>query len=122
MKLAIIGSRDFNNYDFLHDKMDFIAGTYKWNIELVISGGAKGADSLGEQWAKKHAILTKIYYPDWDRYGRSAGFIRNYNIIEDANVVVAFWDGKSKGTKHSIDLAKKQGKEIIIINYKEELQ
>lgn len=111
MKLAIIGSRDFYNYEFLKTTLE----PYKDKITLVVSGAARGADKLGEQWANENKIQTLIFPADWDKFGKRAGFIRNEDIIKNAECVIAFWDGKSKGTKHSISLCEKYNKPVKII-------
>lgn len=113
MKLAIIGSRSFNNYDYLVRVLE----PYKSKIDLVISGGAKGADSLGELWAKENNIETLIFLADWDKNGKAAGFIRNKDIIENCDCCIAFWDGSSKGTKHSLSLCDKLDKPYKIIEF-----
>jgi hypothetical protein len=110
MKLAVIGSRGFNDYGLLKETLEQYKG-----VEQFISGGARGADLLGERWARENNIPTKIFKPDWDKHGKAAGFIRNKDIISNADLVIAFWDGVSKGTQHSINLAKDGGKELIII-------
>lgn len=79
-----------------------------------MSGGAKGADSLAERFAKENNIETMIFPADWDKYGKNAGYIRNKDIISNSDIVIAFWDGKSKGTKISIDLAKQSSKILFI--------
>jgi len=112
MKVAVIGGRDFNDYEKVKQTLSNI------DITELISGGAKGADSLGEQYAKGKGIPTKIFLPDWNKHGKIAGFIRNTDIIKDADLVVAFWDQKSKGTKDSIDKAYKLNKKTLIIKYK----
>jgi hypothetical protein len=117
MRAAIIGSRSFNNYKLV---LETLLG-YENTITVIVSGGAKGADTLGERWAKEKNKETLIFYPDWGKYGRSAGFIRNKDIIENSDIVFAFWDGKSKGTKSSIDLTIKLNKELKIINYNMDL-
>jgi hypothetical protein len=117
MNLAIVGTRNFNNYDLLKS---IILQNYNLNdINYIVSGGARGADSLAEKFALDFGIETKIFLPDWDKYGKSAGYIRNCLIIENADIIVAFWDGQSKGTKHSIDLAAKGKKELKIVRYDE---
>ena len=113
MKVAIVGSRGFDNYDRLKKILDQL------DIDVIISGGARGADSLGEQYALERGIDTLIFEPDWDKYGNRAGYIRNTDIINNADIVFAFWDGESKGTLHSINLAKKKRKGLRIIRYKE---
>lgn len=113
MKLAIIGSRNFSDINLLNDVLNPLV----FNVDLVISGGADGADKMGEEWAKKYGIDTHIFYPDWKTYGKSAGFIRNEDIIKNADCVIAFWDQKSKGTQHSISLCEKYNKPCRIIKY-----
>lgn len=113
MKLAIIGSRDFIDYNFLQETLE----PYKNKITKVISGGARGADKLGERWAIENNIPTQIFYADWDNLGKAAGFIRNEDIIKNCEVCVAFWDGKSNGTKHSLSLCKKYNKPTKTIIY-----
>lgn len=113
MKLAIIGSRGFNDINLLNETLNPLI----FQIELVVSGGAKGADKMGEEWAKRHGIDTLIFQAEWNKYGKSAGFIRNEDIIKNADYVIAFWDQKSKGTLHSINLAKELKKPIRIITF-----
>jgi hypothetical protein len=111
MKLAIIGSRTFNNYKLLKETLE----PYKTKITLVVSGAAKGADSLGEKWAYENNIKTLIFPADWDTHGKRAGYIRNEDIIKNCDCCIAFWDGESKGTKHSLSLCKKYDKPVKII-------
>ena len=106
MKLAIVGSRDFNNYEFLKKIVDFHPCTQ------IISGGARGADTLARQYAIEHGIPFKEFFPDWDTHGKSAGFLRNEQIVQACDELVAFWDGKSRGAKHSITLAEDAGKPV----------
>jgi hypothetical protein len=113
MKLAIIGSRDFTDYSLLSFELE----PYKSKITQVISGGARGADKLGERWAIQNKIPTQIFYADWDNLGKRAGFIRNEDIIKNCDIVIAFWDGKSNGTKHSLSLCEKYNKPKKIIIY-----
>ena len=111
MKVAVIGSRTFNDYELLRQTLS------KLEITLVVSGGAKGADSLGEEYANANNIPTKIFLPDWDKYGTSAGMLRNSDIINEAEIVVAFWDGESKGCKDAIAKANKLNKKVLIISF-----
>jgi len=113
MKLAIIGSRSFNDVAFISSELDKLFESNR--LDLIVSGGARGADSIGTEWARSKGIPCKVHLPDWDRYGKSAGFIRNELIINDCDAVIAFWDGKSRGTLHSINLAKKKGRELTIL-------
>lgn len=109
MKVAVIGSRDFNDYEEVKQTLSTI------NITLLVSGGAKGADTLGERYAKEHNIETKIFLPDWEKHDKKAGFLRNTDIINEAELIIAFWDGQSKGTKDSIEKAFKSEKKLLII-------
>lgn len=115
IRLAIVGSRGFQDYQYLKKCLSTIAASYK--IVTIVSGGARGADTLGERYARENGIPTKIFLPDWDKYGRSAGYRRNVYIVDNADVVAAFWDGQSRGTASTIDLAGKAGKKLYIFNY-----
>lgn len=115
MVIGIVGGRDFDDYSLLTTTMN----EYVDKVHLIVSGGAKGADSLGERWAKENNKKTLIFKPEWDKYGKSAGFIRNQEIVKNSDFVLAFWDGKSKGTKSSIDLCKKNEIPYKIIYYNE---
>lgn len=113
MKLAIVGSRSFTNESLLESTLN----NYKDRITLVVSGGARGADSLGESWATKNSIPVKVFKAEWDKYGKSAGMIRNELIIQECDICVAFWDGKSKGTANSIFICEKLNKKVAVIRY-----
>lgn len=113
MKLAIIGGRDFNDYARLCRVME----TAKTPITMIVSGGAIGADMLGAKWADEHDVAKEIFLPDWKNLGKKAGFIRNQQIIDNADAVLAFWNKVSKGTEHSISLANKKGLPMKIVYY-----
>jgi hypothetical protein len=115
MKVAVIGSRDFDDYAYLSAVLDCTRNLP--GIDLISSGGARGADRLAEKYGKQHDIPTKIFPAEWDKYGKSAGYRRNIDIVSEAEMVIAFWDGQSKGTKNSIDLAKKQGKLVSVYTF-----
>ena len=85
---------------------------------ITVYGEFFGADSLAERWARENRIELLVFLPDWEQFGKSAGYKRNIQIIESADAVIAFWDGQSKGTQHSINLAKDKGKPLAVINYK----
>lgn len=115
MKIAVVGSRNFNNKDFVINKLSAIILDLEYYDDiLIISGGAYGVDSWAEEVALIHKISKIIFKPDWDKYGKRAGFLRNELIVNEADKVIAFWDGQSKGTKNSIDLAIKAKKPIDI--------
>ena len=111
MKLAIVGSRSFFDYQLLVETLQDL------EISEIVSGGARGADSLAEKYAREKGIPVKVFKPDWNGLGKAAGFIRNKSIIDYADKVIAFWDGQSHGTKHSIDLAMKQDKLMLVKNF-----
>lgn len=124
MRLAIIGSRDFVDYELfkkiIHMYFYDCYSTEDDNVEYyafseIISGGAKGADSLARKFAKEFGIKLIEFLPDWDKHGKSAGFIRNEDIIKNCDMVLAFWMNESKGTGHSLSLAKKYKKNSLII-------
>ena len=113
MKLAIIGSRGFNDYNLLKKEVNKLL--IEFNIDTIISGGAKGADYLGMKFALDNNINYIEFPANWDKYGKSAGFKRNEDIIKNSDIVISFWDGKSKGTLHAMNLCK--NKSLIKINY-----
>ena len=115
MRLAIVGGRDFNDYDLLLDTMSkFISPDV---LDMIISGGAKGADTLGEKFAKYWNIGIVRYLPNWNKHGKSAGFLRNQTIVDNCDMVLAFWDGMSRGTADTIEKAKRSKKPTFIVYY-----
>lgn len=100
MRVAIVGSRRFSSLALI----EFYVSRLPKDT-IIVSGGAKGVDSEAEAAAKRHGLAVTIHYTEWEKYGRSAGMRRNGTIIDDADKVVAFWDGKSPGTKNSIERA-----------------
>ena len=113
MKTAIIGTRTYDNYTQLCE----IISNLEHKPSEIISGGATGADALAERYAKDNDLPLTIHLPNWKEYGKAAGPIRNKTIIEDCEQIVAMWDGQSKGTKHTIDTAKKIGKPTKVVMY-----
>jgi hypothetical protein len=105
LKTIIAGSRGVTNYNLVKSFLD----TTDLKITEVVSGGARGADKLGEQWAYEKGLPIMCFPAQWDTYGKAAGYIRNREMAQYADALIAFWDGKSKGTKNMIDEAKKQG-------------
>jgi len=116
MKLAIVGSRTFDDYDLLLDKLTlFFDARVQFNT--VVSGGAKGADLLGERWANYWGLEIERYFPAWNKHGKAAGFIRNQQIVDACDMVLAFWDGKSQGTADTIEKAKRAKKPTFIVYF-----
>ena len=114
MKVAIIGSRDFKNKNLLDEKMKEINKDN--TISLIVSGGAKGADTMGVQWANKNNIETKVFNPDFKKHKRAYHF-RNRQIVKESDLIVAFWNGHSTGTKYTVTFAKTLEKEVIVVKY-----
>jgi predicted Rossmann-fold nucleotide-binding protein len=115
MRVGVIGSRNFNDYILLKETLDNILS--KKGISLIVSGGAKGADALSELWATQNNIKTLIFKPDWS-IGKSAAAIRNQKIVENSDIIIAFWDGISKGTKMTIDMATSKNIKVSKVIYK----
>lgn len=113
-KIAIIGSRDFKNKNLLNTTMQELKE--KCNITTIISGGAKGADTMGVQWANKNDIETKVFYPDFKKHKRAYHY-RNRQIVKESDMIVAFWNGSSTGTKYTINFAKTLEKEVLVVKY-----
>lgn len=110
MKIAVVGSRDFKPLSLVES---FIQGLP--DDSIIISGGARGVDSIAERAAKNRGLQTIIYPAQWDKYGKAAGMMRNTDIIKDSDIVVAFWDGKSRGTQDSIIKACKYRKYVYLV-------
>ncbi len=115
MKVIIAGGRNFHDYDKLRESCDNILVNQK-EVEIV-SGTAAGADTLGERYAQEKGYEVKKFPAQWDLYGKSAGYKRNQQMAEYADGLIAFWDGKSRGTKHMIDIANKMGLKVRVIRY-----
>ena len=115
MKVIIAGGRNFRDYDKLRESCDNILVNQK-EVEIV-SGTAAGADTLGERYAQEKGYEVKKFPAQWDLYGKSAGYKRNQQMAEYADGLIAFWDGKSRGTKHMIDIANKMGLKVRVVRY-----
>lgn len=117
MNLIVAGGRDFTNYRLLKEKLDFLLSNTDKEEVTILCGKAKGADSLGERYANENDIDVWEYPANWDKHGKSAGYLRNADMADDGTHLVAFWDEVSKGTKHMIDLATKKGLIVRVIKY-----
>lgn len=108
-RVVIAGSRIYNNYDEAKNYIDFCISRIKTQYTLVfVSGGCKGADLLGERYAIDNGYIIEKYDAEWEKYGKSAGPKRNYQMSQIGDYFICFWDGTSRGTKSMIDYAKKQ--------------
>lgn len=118
-RIIIAGGRDFNDYNLLKEKVDnLISEKRKTHQIYIVSGKARGADSLGEKYANENGLNIVEFPADWDKHGKSAGYKRNLEMAENADALIAFWDGDSRGTKHMIDIAKEKNLPTRIIKYK----
>lgn len=150
IRLIIAGSRDFNDYELLEKEVDKYLeeilkevheidkctdgqGNWYWcnwckgegidpeDLPLeIVSGGARGADKLGEKYAKENGHKVKKFIPDWEK-GKSAGMVRNIEMLKYSSHCICFYDGESKGTKHTIENAKKYNVKLRVIGYVQEL-
>lgn len=110
MKIIIAGSRNITNIALVNHAMLGI------NPTEIVSGGARGVDMLGEQWAKQHNIPVFRMSANWDTEGKSAGYRRNERMAKYADQLVAIWDGHSKGTGHMINIMRNLNKPVFILN------
>ena len=113
-KVIVAGSRHFDDYPFLCWKLDRLLAQKIGDVEIVC-GMARGADSLGEQYAKERGIPIRYFPADWQTLGKSAGYQRNVQMAAYADALVAFWDGKSRGTAHMIETARRHQLQIRVI-------
>ncbi|MBQ7225114.1 MAG: DUF2493 domain-containing protein [Clostridia bacterium] len=111
MKLLIAGSRSIAEFDL----DDYIPS----NVELIITGGAKGVDTVAEKYADKHNISKLVLRPQYNRFGKGAPLKRNEEMIDIADSVLVIWDGKSRGTNYTVTKAKEKSKPITLININE---
>lgn len=123
MNIIVAGGRDFNDYELLCEEMK----THPYADITIIQGGQVttnyktgekyGADYLGGKWAHENNIPCKVFTADWEMHGNAAGPIRNQEMAREADILIAFWDGKSRGTKNMIDNANQLGLEVHIVRY-----
>ena len=107
MKVAVIGSRNL--------QVDDLGKYLPDNVTEIVSGGARGVDTSAKEYALAHGIELTEFIPEYSKYGRGAPLRRNITIIEYADLVLAFWDGRSRGTKYVIDNCKKRGIPVKVI-------
>lgn len=107
MKLLIVGSRNIPEFDF----SEYVAS----DVDFIISSGATGIDTLAEQYADAHRLSKTIIRPKYHLYGKAAPLKRNEEMVMLADRILVIWDGKSKGTKHTIDYAKKHNKDVYVV-------
>ena len=109
MKIAIIGSRGLHVENFEKYLPE--------NVTEIVSGGAKGIDADAEAFANRNGIKMTVFLPEYNLYGRGAPIVRNKQIVDYADEVLAFWDGTSRGTLSVINYCKKQGKKVTVVTF-----
>lgn len=118
-RVVLAGGRDFTDYDLLRTScLSFLGNKLTSHQVVVVSGHASGADSLGERFAQEHGLQVELHAANWQKHGRAAGPIRNKEMAECSDALIAFWDGKSRGTKNMIDSARRYALDISIVPYK----
>jgi len=116
MKLIIAGSRTLTNYSLLKERVDFMLSNTAMPIE-IISGGAIGADKLGERYAKEKGYYVKMFLPDYEEYGIVAPLIRNTEMAKYATHAIIFWDGKSTGSDDMIKKCEPNGVVYKVVRF-----
>lgn len=117
-KLIVAGGRDFTDYTKASDEIMRLFREKLTGYRLsIVSGLARGADALGYRFAEEHELVCHKFAAKWDEYGKAAGPIRNAEMGDFADGLLAFWDGSSRGTKHMIDYMRKKGKRVRVIRY-----
>jgi len=117
MNIIVAGGREFTNYPLLRDQLDFLFQNLVKEELVIISGTAKGADTLAIQYATERGIKLIKMPANWDKYKKRAGFIRNQEMANIADGLVAFWDGRSRGTAHMIETINSMGKKCRVVRY-----
>jgi hypothetical protein len=110
MRVCISGSRDYQHMENVERILAALPKT-----AVIIHGGAHGVDKHADAVARRLGLAIEVHKPNWTKYGKAAGPIRNRTMVESAEIVYAFWDGQSKGTKSAIDAARQMGKELKVI-------
>lgn len=116
MKVIIAGGRGFSDFQLMNSKCNEVLLESGEDIEIV-SGTAKGADKMGEHYASIRGFGVKQFPANWGSHGKAAGYIRNKDMADYADMLIAFWDGESKGTQHMINLARERNLVVHVIKY-----
>jgi len=113
-KVIIAGGRTFDDYDLLKKSCDkYLKRKLKTDEVIIISGTARGADRLGERYATERGLQIERHPANWTRNGKRAGYLRNQEMADVADALIAFWDGTSRGTKHMIDIMNKKAEDMV---------
>ena len=117
-KLIVAGGRDYYDYEQVSRSLIALADVEYADKEIsIVSGMARGADSMGHRFAKEHHVTCYEFPAQWLTHGKRAGFMRNEDMGRFSDGLLAFWDGESRGTKHMIDYMRKLNKPVHVINY-----
>lgn len=119
VNLIIAGGRDFADFAKFKYELESYANSDEFDGKTIniVSGMARGADALGAEYARKRGIKLHEFPADWDRYGKRAGFMRNEQMAQFSQYLIAFWDGRSRGTAHMIQTMRRLNKPVRIVNY-----
>jgi hypothetical protein len=117
LRVVIAGGRDFNNMELFNGAIQLAFEDCAINEIELVCGMARGADTVGRNWALQNNLRIHEFPADWDKYGKRAGFLRNEEMAKFAHVGILFWDGKSKGTGHMLDLMRKHNKPTYVFGY-----
>ena len=116
-RVIIAGSRSFNDYELLREQcLSILQEKMRTHRVVIVSGHARGADSLGERFAKEFSLPFELHPAKWRLLGKAAGMVRNAEMAKCSDALIAFWEGESRGTRHMISFARKRGLEVSVIN------
>lgn len=116
-RIIIAGSRDFSDYKLLCESLDELIAGFGENAIEFVSGTCRGADRLGERYAKEKGFPVKRFPANWGTYGKRAGVLRNAQMADYADTLIAFWDGMSRGTKNMISEAGRKHLKVFVVRY-----
>ena len=114
-RVVVAGSRNFQDKELLFSKLDFFLQNQRPEEIEIVSGMAKGADTMGEEYARARGLKIKRFPAEWKKFGKGAGYRRNEQMAAYADALVAFWDGHSPGTRHMISLCKEKGIQVRVV-------
>ena len=115
-RVIIAGSRSFSNYELLRKHCLFLLQEkMRAHRVIIVSGHAHGADTLGERFAQEQGLTVELHPAKWKALGKAAGIIRNAEMARASDALIAFWDGKSRGTAHMINFARRRGLEVSVV-------
>lgn len=119
-RVIIAGGRKFQDYELVKDRVGYyLQNKLQSDTVIIVSGHASGADALGERYAQEHGLKCELYPADWNTHGKAAGPIRNAQMADVAQALIAFWDGTSRGTKNMIETAKAKGLRVAVVRYQD---